>query len=314
MVARFASIVAAVLALSGAAAASGRGGTASPPEPLNLGPGPKLSGSGRLLTDEIGREVRVPQKPARIVSLAPAITESLFAVGAGPQVVGVTRYCDYPKEATTRTIIGGFADPDVERVVSLHPDLVLATADTVTRARFDAIVALGLPVYVVNPRDLAGVASMLRHVGIATGHVEEAEAAAKSFEAAVAAVDARVRDRAKIRALFLFSVEPPIAAGPSTFIDEVLRHAGADNVAANAPTSYPRYGAEGILAAAPAIIFTTVPGSGDVLRKMLSRKEGVIEVDPAILERPGPRLSEGLAAVAAALDAVRAAKPVSSPR
>ena len=314
-------IAATLLLLAGAhpprRVAPAAGGTASSPETGRSKPTPTPGSTPaalRELQDEIGRTVRVVAKPARIVSLAPAITESLFAVGAGAQVVGVTRYCNYPPEAATRTKVGGFADPDVERVVSLSPDLVLATADTVTRDRFDGIVKLGLPVYVVNPRDLAGVAAMLRHVGEASGHAVEAEARAREFEAAVAATDARMVGMARVRALFLFSVDPPIAAGPSTFVDELLRHAGAENVAARALSSYPRYAVEGILAAAPSVVFTTVPGGTEALKKMLAgsavAKSGqIVEVDADLLERPGPRLADGLARIASLLHPPSAVPP-----
>ena len=279
-------------------------------------PSAAAAAPSHTLVDEIGRSVVVPVAARRIVSLAPAITEGLFAIGAGPQVVGVTRYCDFPAEAKTRSIVGGFADPDVERVIGLAPDLVIATSDTVTRERFDAIVALGLPVYTVNPRDLSGVAGTLRHLGELTGRREAAEASARAFETAVQAVDTRIAAQPKVRAMVLFSVDPPIAAGPSTFVDELLRHAGAANVAAGAPTSYPRYGVEGILSASPAVIFVTVPGGAAQLRKMLAgsslaTQDAVVEVDADLLERPGPRLAAGLEAIARRLHPVTAASQAS---
>ncbi len=296
---RFAAALVSAVIVAGAGVAFAKSAAVRGAAPVAS---PPAATARRLLVDEIGRKVSLPAQPQRIVSLAPAITESLFAIGAGPQVVGVTRFCDFPEEAKTRTVVGGFADPDVERVVSLSPDLVVATADTVTRDRFDALVALGLPIYTVNPRDLAGVAAMLRHVGEATGHAEAGEARAKAFEASVKAIDDRVAGLKRVRALFLFSIDPPIAAGPSTFVDELLRRAGAENVAAHAPTSYPRYGAEGILAAAPDRIFTTVPGGAVALKKILgtsaARADSVLEVDADRLERPGPRLAEGLDLIA----------------
>ena len=257
-------------------------------------------------TDSIARVVRLPERPQRIVSLAPALTEMLFAIGAGEQVVGVTRYCNFPADAATRTKVGGFADPDVERVVALRPDLVLVTADTVARERFDGMAALGLTAFVVNPRDAAQIAGTMRTLGAITGHVAEAEAVAARFEEKVKAVQARVEGKKHVRALFLFSVDPPIAAGPGTFVDEALRLAGAENVAANAPTSYPRFGVEGILASDPDAVLTTVPGGAAALRKMLAgsrvAKSGAIhEVDPDLLERPGPRLADGLDVLARAL-------------
>lgn len=257
-------------------------------------------------TDAIGRVVRMPERPLRIVSLAPALTEMLFAVGAGEQVAGVTRYCNFPAEAATRAQVGGFADPDVERVVALKPDLVLVTADTVARERFDGMVALGLTAYVVNPRDVAQVAETARTLGTITGHAAEGEAVAARFEEKVKGVRERVVGRPLARALFLFSIDPPIAAGPGNFVDEALRLAGAENVAANAPTSYPRFGVEGILAKDPDAVLTTVPKGADALRTLLAgsrvaKKGAIHELNPDLLERPGPRLADGLELLARAL-------------
>ena len=271
----------------------------------------------RALTDALGREVRVPKHPRRIVSLAPAITEILFAAGAGAQVAGVTRFCNHPAEADALPEVGGFADPDVERIARLAPDLVIATADTVTRDRFDALVALGIPAYVTDASDFAGVAASIRGVADAAGHRAEGEALAAAFEARLEAVRARVTGRAPRRVLFLFQADPAIAAGTRTFIDEMLRTAGGENVAASAPTSYPRLGLEGIVALSPEVIVTTMPETAERLRELLEggplESRRIVPVDADLVERPGPRLVEGLERVAAILHPDADAAPAASP-
>lgn len=269
---------------SGAPSAAGTDATAADPVAATV-----------TRTDALGRAVRVPVRPQRIVSLAPALTETLFAVGADAQVVGVTRYCNHPAEAAGRTVVGGFADPDVERVVALRPDLVLATADTVSRERFDAMVALGIPAFAVDARDLEGVASSIESIGTLTAHGDAGEAEAAAFRSRIDSIAKRIEGRKRPRVLFLFDTAPPIAAGPDTFVDGLLARAGAENVAASAPTSYPRYGVEGILAAAPDVILTTAPDGEARLRTMLpGMKAAIHRLDPDLLERPGPRLAEGL--------------------
>lgn len=259
----------------------------------------------RTVLDAIGREVRVPVSPRRIVSLAPAITETLFAVGAGGQVVGVTRFCNFPAEVEALPDVGGFADPNVERIAQLGPDLVVFTADTVTRERFDAIVALGIPAYATDAEDLEGIAKSFRDIGALVGHAAEGEALAREFDQRRLAVASKVASRPKRRVLFLFQANPAIAAGKDTFLDELVRAAGGTNVAVNAPTSYPRLGLEGILALAPEVIFTTMPETAETLRGLLAGSpipaERIIPMEADLVERPGPRLVVGLERMAAVL-------------
>lgn len=290
---------AAALALAAALLGACRGGEL----PARPSDAPAVAET-RTVVDAIGRPVTVRVRPARIVSLAPAITETLFAVGAGPQVVGVTRYCNHPREAAQRTIVGGFADPDVERVVALAPDLVIATADTVTREKFDALVAVGLAVWVTDAKDLDAVAAQIEAIGDVTGHAAEAAEVARTYRARIAEVRARVADRPRRRTMFLFSVDPLIGAGAKTFVDELIGAAGGENVCGTAPTGYPRYGIEGIVALKPEVIVTSVRGGGDSLRALLAgvpRMPRIVEVDADLVERPGPRLADGLARIAAAI-------------
>ncbi len=258
----------------------------------------------RTVTDAVGRTVTVPAAPRRVVSLAPALTETLFAVGAGDLLVGVTRFCDHPPAAAAIERVGGFSDPDVERIVSLRPDLVIATADTVSRARFDSLVAAGLAVYAVNPRGLDGVAETFAVVGTLVGRASEGRALEAAFRGRIAAVESGVASRPRRRALFLFSTDPLIAAGPGGFVDELLRRAGGENVLASAPTSYPRLGVEGVAAARPAVILTTAPTGEGAIRRTLGPVAATIPVvamEADLVERPGPRLADGFSRLAAAL-------------
>lgn len=239
------------------------------------------------------------------MSLAPAITEILFAVGAGDRVAGVTRFCNFPESAAALPRVGGFADPDVERVAQLAPDLVIATADTVTRERFDALVALGIPIYATDADDFAGVAASIRGVAAVAGRKDEGEALANAFEARFSSVAERVKGRPRPRVLFLFQADPAIAAGKGTFLDELIRSAGGDNVAVTAPTSYPRLGLEGIVALAPERILTTMPETAAALGRSLAGSpisgDRIVPVEADLVERPGPRLVDGLERVAAIL-------------
>ena len=297
---RIVLVAGALAALLGAC--RGGGGTGDVP----------ADGATKTVRDALGREVRAPVIPKRIVSLAPAITETLFAVGAGSQVVGVTRYCNFPKEADALPEVGGFADADVERIARLAPDLVFVTADTVAKDRFDALVALGIPAYVTDADDFAGVAKSIRDVAAVAGHESAGDALARTFEERRLAVVSKVGALPRKRVLFLFQADPAIAAGKDTFLDELVRAAGGENVAASAPTSYPRFGLEVIVALAPELVLTTMPETAETLRGLLDGSpidaKRVIPVDGDLVERPGPRLVVGLENVAALLhpDAFRA--------
>ncbi|HSE36764.1 MAG TPA: helical backbone metal receptor, partial [Blastocatellia bacterium] len=121
--------------------------------------------SARTLTDELGRSVRAPARPQRIVSLAPSITEILFALSAGDRVAGVTSYCDYPAEAREKTTVGDTLKPSVERIVALKADLVIISTASQLEASFRALEELGIPVYVTNPRSIDGVIDSIDKLG-----------------------------------------------------------------------------------------------------------------------------------------------------
>lgn len=208
----------------------------------------------RAVTDETGRRVQVRPAPRRIVSLAPGITETLYALGLEGKIVGVTTFCDWPAAAAAKTKIGGFTNPSIEKIVSLRPDLILATADGNRRETVRQLEKLGLPVYVTNPTNTCGVLNSIRHIGSITGREKEAGLLVEKLQKKLDGVAARTRGKKKPRVFFQLGMEPMVTAGRGTLIHEVIERAGGVNVAGNDIANYPRYSAEGIISASPDII------------------------------------------------------------
>ncbi|HKP11141.1 MAG TPA: ABC transporter substrate-binding protein, partial [Blastocatellia bacterium] len=209
----------------------------------------------REVTDEIGRSVRVPANPQRIVSLAPSITETLFALGLGDRVVGVTSYCDYPPEATAKEKVGDTLRPSVERIVALRADLVIASTASQLEQFVHKLGDLGIAVYVSNPRKVADVAETIARLGELTGATERARQLSSDLQNRMAAIDARVRAAPRPRVLILLGTEPLITAGGGTFVNDLIERAGGDSVAARETAEYPQYSLETAVASRPEVIF-----------------------------------------------------------
>lgn len=215
--------------------------------------GVNLSFAGTV-TDEIGRRTNTAFVPQRIVSLAPGITETLYALGLDEQIAGVTHYCDWPPAARKKTRIGGFTNPSIEKIVALKPDLILATADGNRKDTVEQLERLGLPVYVTNPVNTNGVLRSILNIGKITNRKQESERLVKKLQKRLDDVARQVGYKEKPRVFFQLGLEPVITAGRGTLINEVIERAGGCNVAGLDTASYPRYSAEGIIAASPDII------------------------------------------------------------
>ncbi len=250
------------------------------------------------LTDDLGREVRFDSIPRRIVSLAPSLTEMLFAVGAGDAVVGVTQSCNYPAAVSTLPEVGDLLNPDAERVLALRPDLVFISVEGNTQSSFDALERVGLRLFVSNPRTLDGVLTSLLQFGSITGHEDRAKRLTDSLRGI--AEDLRgAAPPAPASVLVLISTQPLMAAGGRTFINEIIALAGGRNAAAEAPGNYPTLNRETVLRMNPDLII--FPDDMHV------RRDGLIErfpewrhvravqdgrlhaVDADVFLRPGPR-------------------------
>jgi iron complex transport system substrate-binding protein len=208
----------------------------------------------RVFTDETGRSVKITSAPYRIVSLAPGITETLYALGLNDQIAGVTTFCDWPPEALKKTRIGGFSNPSLEKIVSLKPDLIIATADGNSKDTVLQIERLGLPVYVINPSGVTGFLNSIVNIGKITDREKEAGRLSAGLQKRLRHITQRIRNKNKPRVFFQLGVEPVFTVGQGTLIHEMIELAGGINVAGKNIARYPVYAAEGIIAAAPEII------------------------------------------------------------
>lgn len=211
------------------------------------------------LIDARGRELTLPVRPKRIVSLVPSITESLFELGAGDRVVGVTRYCVHPAAARERAaVVGGTHGIDLERVRALEPDLVIANQEENPRGEIETLLET-VPTFVTFPRTVTDGIALIRTLGRLAALPAEAEASAVDAEAAHAAAVAAVPVR-RPRVLYLIWRKPWIAVSADTYVHDMLDTCGAVNVTATAPERYPRLSEEAVVALQPdAILLSTEP-------------------------------------------------------
>lgn len=213
-----------------------------------------------IVTCSFSSSARAGETPQRIISLAPNMTEILFALGLGSRIVGVTSFCDYPAEAKRKPKVGGMSNPSLEAVISLKPDVVVMTIDGNPREFEERLRSLGIKTYVFRASRLRELPKGIRDLGKALGVQEEAETFAREFEAAVKRVGSGERVTgthtlsARGRTLFIVWPEPLIAAGPGTVIDDALTLIGLDNIASDSRVSYPKYSIEEIIRRAPEAI------------------------------------------------------------
>src|SRR6185436_4868000 len=159
-------------------------------------------------TDELGRTVNVKANPQRIVSLAPSITETLFAIGLDSRIVGVTTYCDYPPEAKTKESIGDTLKPSLEKIIGLKPDLVIVSTASQLEQSVRRLDELGIPVYISNPRDLEGLLNSIERIGEIAGAPDRANELTRQLRSRIEAVRARVASRPQPRVFLILGSEP----------------------------------------------------------------------------------------------------------
>jgi len=264
----------------------------------------------RRMTDDAGREVFLPDRVDRVISLAPNLTEIVFAVDAGPRLVGDTTYCDYPIEAKTIEKVGDTQHPNLERIIALRPQVVLVSTASQLEVFTEQLRNHNIAVFITDPRDLEGVFRSIEQVGEIVGNAEKATALVSTLRGRAAAVENALKQSPRIRTFYQLSAEPLYTAGHDSFVTDLLRRAGADSVTASVPGAWPKYSAESALAARPdAIILPTGgsmgEGNGTVAKALAASpaaKTGrVYKINDDHLVRPGPRAVDGLEEIARAL-------------
>jgi len=294
--AALALLVLGALAVTGCGSDSSSGGGASPAASASASSGPIT------VTDGSGASVTLQQPAARIVSLAPANTEIAFAIGAGAKMVAGTSYDDYPEEAKSLPKIGDFANPNVEKIASFEPDLVLAAGGIQDGLR-SKLEKLGMQVYVVDPKTYDGVMTDVTNLGQLAGSTEQAQQVADTMQKAKDDAQAKVASLSRPATFLEIYSKPLMTAGGDTFIDDMIGIAGGDNIGATAGSGFPNFSTEVLFKDDPAVYIAdsgSMSKPGDITKRsgfadLTAVKDGhVYVIDDNLIARPGPRLAQGL--------------------
>lgn len=278
---------------------------------------PALAHPQPTVTDSAGREVRLEAPAERIVALAPHIVENTFSAGAGGRLVGVVSYSDYPAAATELPIVGSAFAWSLESVVALEPDLVILWGSGNGLAGLAGLERLGIPAYVSEPQDFAGIATSIRDIGILAGTADVADAAAGAFEAEIAQLRAQHAAGRPLRAFYQIWNRPLQTVNGDHLISQVVGLCGGVNVFADLPSLAPRVNIEAVISADPDVIIASGmdrsrPEWLDEWRQFPQlravKNQALLFVDPDLIQRATTRAARGASELCAKLEAVRRAK------
>ena len=265
----------------------------------------------RSVTDELGREIKITYPPQRIISLAPSVTETLFALGLGDRIVGVTAFCDFPEAAKAKAQVGDTLNPNPERLIALKPDLVVVSTASQLEKLARQLGELNIPVYVTNPRSIGEVMASIIKLGEATGTSVEADKIIRQMQTRIAEVEVLVKALPKPRVLYVLQTAPLITAGRNTFINDLIRLAGGESVTGEEPTDYPQLSRETAIARAPEILIAPASHGTELVKETDLRRDfaatpaikanRIVWVNPDLVDRPGPRIADGLKQLAEGL-------------
>lgn len=263
----------------------------------------------RLVRDGLGRAVEVPKHPARIVSLAPSVTDSLLALGALDRLVGASDFCDLPPGAGPIRRVGGLLSPSLETIRALRPDLLVGTTSGNDPSLARQAAALGLPLYTIHTPDVDGVLRALSDLARLIDEEERGRRLVADLGSRLERVRAALADRPPRTVLFVVWGDPLVVPGRSSFLTDALARAGGASITADAPAAYPAFDVESAIARGPEAILTTSQN-----RTFLSgvREEPAWAGVPAVrfgrlalvseaIEQPGPKVVAGIEEVARVL-------------
>lgn len=256
--------------------------------------------------DDKGVEITFDSLPKRIISLAPNITEALFAIGADSLVVGVTDFCDYPSETKSKTKTGSYLSPDYEAIAFLKPDLIIMNVESTSQPTYQSLKNLGMKIYVSNAKNISDIISMIRNLGELTGKSNSADIVLSHIDSERESFpEKKYSDMPP--SLILISASPLITANGKTFIGEVLSQAGIKNIYSEQTLEYPSISYEDVISRNPELIIFPTDTSdikqsekyiSEIKRQLNStaavKNNKIIMIDDDIMFRPGPRVMEGV--------------------
>lgn len=271
---------------------------------------PESTAATQQLTDDAGRSVTLPVRVERVITLAPNLTEIVFAIGAGDRLVGNTSYCDYPAEAKNVAKVGDTLHPSLERIIALRPQVVLISTASQLEVFTQQLQSQNIAVFVTDPHDLDGVFRSMAQIGRMMGQEQQAQTLVQKLRERTDALEKAVKQAQPVRVFYQVSDEPLYTAGRDAFVTDLMRRAGALSVTAGVPGAWPKYSNESALAAKPDAIILPTGGSmgaananvAEALRTSPAVQAGrVYRINDDHLARPGPRSVDGLEEIARAL-------------
>lgn len=259
--------------------------------------------AGRVVEDDLGRSVRLPAKVERAVSLAPSLTEMVFAAGAGDRLAGVTTYCNYPAEALAVDKVGDTQTPNIEKIINLRPQVVLISTASQLEAFMQTLADQNIAVYVLDVRGIDDVTRGLRTLGAIFGSDDTAGKAATEFERRVKVVDDVQRPKDGPNVFLQISKEPLFTIGKDSFLTEMIKRTGGFSVTNDVASGYPKLSKETALAMNPDVIILSDSEDNrepnEVFKNSPAVKNGrVYRINADIISRPGPRLVDALEEIA----------------
>jgi iron complex transport system substrate-binding protein len=261
--------------------------------------------------DSYNRRI-LPHDYQRIVSLAPSITEILFSLGLGDRIIGVTKHCNFPAEAATKTSVGTYIDLNIETILALKPDLVIATADGNERESVERLAVFKIPILITNPKNLNEVFETIKTIGRITKQENRSEIIVRSLKKRTDRVVQACLPLSRPRVFLQINEHPLITVGKNTFHNHLIKLAGGINISGNDLITYPKYSLEQVLQSKPEVLLITSMERGSLAEKKKDRwrqwgqipavKQGRIHIlNSDLLDRPSPRLVDGLEGLARAI-------------
>ncbi len=259
----------------------------------------RVQSDAESVTDDLGIIFNFKRAPDKVISLAPNLTEFIYALGSDSQLIADTRYCNYPEDAKKKIKIGDLISVDYEKIVSLNPDLIFITVEGNSKASYVKLKELGFKVFVSNPRNYEGIKKTLKDIAAIFGKSEAADSIITDWDKKYNEIKIESDKRNNLSGMFAVSINPIMLSGGKTFMNEFLTDCGLKNIAADSPANYPVFNREEILRVNPDVMIFTDENNLDVsyLLQIYPEWENldaikykrIIKVNADLYFRPGPR-------------------------
>jgi iron complex transport system substrate-binding protein len=268
-----------------------------------------VSSWGETFKDSLGRKITLKGDPQRIVSLAPNITEILYVLGLGERLVGVTQFSSYPPEASLKPKVGSYINLNVEKIISLSPELVIGTVDGNNPGVVSLLEQAGIQVFIVNPRKVKQIIDTIASIGEVCGVNEKADIVVGQLNRRVNRIIRRIASRERPLVFLQINVRPIMTVNRNTYHHDLIRMAGGRNMAEDESITYPRISLEEVIRRKPDVIIVSSMERGGRFEKARQawlrwksipavKNNRVHLIDSDLIDRPSPRIIDGLDAMA----------------